>query len=46
MGDERLICPECGALLWLYPDGRETCSRCDYEEQIDASSDAAKTKDK
>jgi ribosomal protein L40E len=32
MSGERLICPECGALLWHYPDGRETCSRCEYEE--------------
>jgi uncharacterized Zn finger protein (UPF0148 family) len=38
----RLNCPECGALLWHYPDGRETCSRCEYEEGSAAQSPAGK----
>ena len=26
-------CPECGSLIWRYPDGRQTCSRCEWEEK-------------
>jgi len=31
--EKRVICPKCGALLWHYRDGRETCSRCEYDQE-------------
>lgn len=31
--DKRLYCPWCGNILWSYPDGRETCSRCEYDQK-------------
>jgi ribosomal protein S27AE len=36
--EKNLLCPNCGALLWRYLDGRETCSRCEYEQRLESSS--------
>ena len=28
-------CPNCGSPLWRYPDGRDTCSRCEYDQPVE-----------